>query len=244
MKFASNKVPDVRSFNVIGVVLISDDGPSFGTPVFCDANGDAFIQSSSSEIKIDSFFRVPFDLTRRKGYAPLRLNESVAVDDPFLIGFRDIHDALFVYNKPALEEKLTLEFEYYSEKPFLWFAIARFLADSALINKVCDAPAIRAALDSREIEVPAVTGGFQLRGTTDREDHSPLVERQLALLKAAFEKAPTDPRGGFAQNHLADQADVAGGGWTEARVELLKELWEKGLTATQIAYQLGGKINR
>src|SRR6185503_18971360 len=52
----------------------------------------------------------------------------------------------------------------------------------------------------------------------------------------------SDGRGGAPRGH--QQGREANMGWTDERVELLRKLWQDGLSASQIAGELGNGITR
>jgi len=201
MKPARRTKAKSPSFTVIGAILISDTGPSFGTPIFTDENAENVIQSSQLEQQIDAFVRAPYFSTKNGHFAPLRLNEPVSVGSPFLVAFRDLDEALFIHDKRTLKHKLALEFDRYIGLPFLLFAIARFLEESAFMERACAAPEIASALSLGELE----------------SNQMPL---EIAASGAIEKPAPL--------------------GWTDARVAILKQLWNEGVSASDIAAKLGG----
>src|SRR5215472_5734064 len=87
------------------------------------------------------------------------------------------------------------------------------------------------APDSRHIVA------FYLSSTTSRAADSSLKRRVLALRWAAATRFLA--RWGILPR-LCPHLEEDGMSWTDERVELLKKLWSDGLSASQIAAELGG----
>src|ERR1700735_1622401 len=85
---------------------------------------------------------------------------------------------------------------------------------------------------------------FSLSSTTYRAADSQLIKRWCCVRVGRF-FAPPGPEEDSAQMILASGIPASSGrdanmSWTDERVELLKKLWSDGLSASQIAGELGG----
>ena len=213
-------------FMLAGIVLIAEEGPSFGTPVFTrEDRSTYFIQSSSDESYVEDFVELPSRENWRKSFAELRSNRSYVIGAPFLYGFRDNERRLTVDEKFVLQLKLHDEFDKYKELPFLSFSIARFIENQELAMRALNAKKIQVAIENGELTLP-------------RFFEQPAVSLEEVLeAEIAEGQAPRKPEA-FT--------------FTAKRVERLKELWEAGLSASQIAADLGnvtrnaviGKVHR
>ncbi|MCK1658537.1 hypothetical protein IVA90_13025 [Bradyrhizobium sp. 151] len=183
-----------------------------------------YIQSSSDESYIEGFVKLPQRSNWRNNFAELRSNCSYVVGAPFLYGFRDNDNRVTVEEKFVLQLKLHDEFDRYGELPFLSFAIARFLENRELAVRVTEQRAIKSAIERGELVLPQF-----------------LEDAEAIASEGVGESEQADD----------DQAPRRST-FSPERVELLKTLWEAGLSASQIAAELGnvtrnaviGKVHR
>lgn len=201
-------------FKLSGIVFVAEEGPSFGTPVFTNEDHDSyFIQSSSDERYITDFVALSSRKNWKRSFAELRSNRSFVIGTPFLYGFRDIDQRLTVDEKFVLQLKLQDEFDHYIQLPFLSFAIAKFLESYELAMRVSNVKEVRAAIESGELVRPLF-----LEQPEVPLDQAPSVVDVMDEVEAPRNRQPFSPE----------------------RVERLKQLWEAGLSASQIAAELGG----
>ncbi len=179
------------TFALAGVILITDDGPSFGTPVFTRSYDPAhYVQSSGDGEYIDSFLPLP-DLAKKLRIAERKSNRPYLVGTPFMYGFKDHEGRISVDEKFVLQTKLTEDFDHYAKEPFLAYSIAWFLGSEEHLAVTLTFPELRRSFENDELQSPPFT-------------------------------------------------EINGGLWTETRLRILKTLWEGGLSASEIAGQLGG----
>ena len=150
--------PLKEEFVSIGAVLISDEGPSFGTPIFVNSERTLhFVQSSSNGALIDEFIALPFRVTGRKNFVELRSNHTTAAGSAFLFGFRDKEGKLTISEKSTLQLRLRMEIDEYARWPFLSFAIARFLEHHGIVNRIIKTKEIASAIAAGELDRPTFT---------------------------------------------------------------------------------------
>jgi len=212
-------------FGVAGIVLISEEGPSFGTPIFArNDRADHFIQSSSNESFVEEFVALLTRVDGKRGYVEFRSNRSFVVGSPFSVGFRDIEGRLTVDEKFVLQLKLLDEFEEYMRWPFLAFSIASFVEDEDLVRRITNHDAVQGALKRGELMLPSF-----------------LTQQTNSELKEDFSNEQTDELRQIDSARLSKERD-----------EQIKKLWEAGLSANQIAAEVGnlsrnaviGKVHR
>lgn len=221
-------------FRLAGVILIAEEGPSFGTPVFAQDDLDSFfIQTSSDENYIEDFVKLPSRVNWKKRLAELRSNRSFVVGSPFLYGFRDREGRLTVDEKFVLQLKLQDEFAQYADLPFFSFLIAKFLQSEEFTTIATNRREIRHAIENGEIIAPLFSE--QATVAPARAPETELIENNTLEMSIDHETA-AKPKFVF----------------TDEKVKLLKELWMAGLSASQIAAELGdvtrnaviGKVHR